>query len=113
MGNEYTPSSDEMKHLHMPSRRDMDFLHSYNNESYMHSNVLDLEKYVRDIDGTGEKHAPVVQIIDDESGSSADEGDGHHPNWNFVIDKEESISVGVDLEWELICGEGMYDWEMI
>lgn len=112
MGDEYTPSSDEMKHLNMPSRRDMDFLHSYNNEGYMHSNVIDLEKYIEDMDSNGSGGGLIGQSADDELQSTADED--HDPvNWNFVIEEEESVSFMAEKEWELICGEVTYEWEMV
>jgi hypothetical protein len=106
MGNEYTPSSDEMKHLIMPSRRDMDFLHSHNNEGYMHSNVIDLEKFVKDLEESWDRDDPTAQSTDGMRPSNDNEE-------KFIAEEEASILVAADKEWELICGEKTCDWEIL
>jgi hypothetical protein len=112
MGDEYTPSSNEMKHLKMPSRRDMDFLHSYNNEGYMHSNVIDLERYAKSMERIKNGEDPHAQSTDDEFASADD--DDHDPlNWKIIIDEEESNSLLAEKGWELIPGEGACEWEMV
>jgi hypothetical protein len=112
MGDEYTPSSEEMKHLKMPSRRDMDFLHSYNNEGYMHSNVIDLEKYIRRMEEIGNGNGSIRQSTDDEF-QFADEEDHDPFECNIINDEEEPISLITEKEWELVRGDEIYGWEMV
>jgi hypothetical protein len=110
MGDVYTPSSDDMKHLNKPSRREMDFVHSFNNEDYLHSNVIDLEKYIM---GAGENEngdGLMGQSAYEEEFLSTDD-EGHDP-LNWKIEKEPG-SLIAEKEWEVICEEGACGWEMI
>jgi hypothetical protein len=111
MGDDYHPSSDEMKGLNFPGRRDMDFLHSHSNEDYMHSNVIDLEKCVKEMENIQGRGGPVGQVTEDEWNSVYE--DQGQSNWDFRIDKKDLVSVDAEKEWELICGEERYEWEMI
>jgi hypothetical protein len=111
MGDEYTPSFDEMKHLIMPSRRDVDFLHSYNNEGYMHRNVIDLEKHVKEMKRNGNGDDIIGQSTDDIK--STDDEDHDHFNWKIIVNAGYPIFLVAEKEWELVSGEGNYEWELV
>lgn len=77
----------------------------------MHSNVLDLEKYVTEMERFRHGGDPVGKRAGDEIHSMAE--DHGHFNWNSFIDDETSISDDAEKEWELICGEERNEWELV
>jgi hypothetical protein len=112
MGDAYTPLFSDMKRLRMPSRRDMNFLHSHSNESYMHSNVMDLENYVREMVMASTRDGGISQTTEEESQSTG-HVDHEQPNWKIVVGEQQSTTSVAEKDWELICAGGINEWEMV